>query len=157
MPRKPRAKIKAKGSLEPFPMGTPKFRSPYEARFKDPEDAKRVLIAVANFLRVDVPGNRDYDACFALGFAIESTEVRPSTKIQRMKMETRFATGSVILHVPRGKDESEEAFQARERRILAEFSTTVYEAQMRSAWEFYWALDDHGKRSLMEKYGHAQR
>lgn len=132
--------------------GSPLFRTPYEGRFKNPEEAKTVLCAVAFFLRSQKKDQNFSQSEGVLGFAIEKVEVHPSEDIQRVRMETQFASGSVILHVPKLKEESEESFNAREIQILSLFSTSVYEAQMRSAWEFYWSLDEEGKRILVESY-----
>jgi hypothetical protein len=134
--------------------GTPKFRSPYEGRFKSPEEAKKVLFAVASFLRAKSNRvNPSDDEGDFLGFAIEYTEVNPNQSLKRIRMETKFASGKVIIHLPRTPEESDESFSLREQRILADFATTIYEAQMRSAWEFYWALNDEGQKNLVEIYG----
>ena len=144
---------KSKGeSIEQSKVGTPVFHSPYEGRFRDPEEAKRVLRAVANFFRAGSANPSGGRVGGFLGFAIENTMVKPSTKISRVRLETSFASGSAILHVPRRPDESEEEFQARELRILSQFSTTIFEAQMRSALEFFWSLDEEGRKTLVASY-----
>lgn len=137
--------------IEQAKAGAPVFRSPYEGRFRDPEDAKRALSALANFFRGQ---NSDFSGRVSsfLGFAIESTIVKPSTTSDRVRLETSFASGAAILHVPRKPEESEEEFKARELHILRQFSAGIYEAQIRSAWEFFWSLDEEGRKLLVANY-----
>lgn len=124
----------------------------HDGLFSDPKQAQLVLRAVRNFLKSSSGQSADCNFDM-LGFAIEETEIEFSTSVNRLKMKTRYATGRLILVAPMKENESEESLQRRETQIMAEFSTRIYEGQMRSSLQFYRALDPDGRKTLIEEFG----
>lgn len=124
----------------------------HDGLFSDPKHAQSVLKAVRNFLKSSSGQNA---ACEfeMLGFAIEETDIEFSTKVKRIKMRTKYASGRLLLIAPMKENESEESLSKREAKILAEFSTRIYEGQMRSSLQFYRALDPEGRKVLIEEFG----
>ena len=88
-----------------------------------------------------------------LGFAIEETEVEFRSDVSRIKMQTRYAAGELLLVAPLQPNESVESLRAREAQILAEFSTRIHEGQMRASIQFYRTLNAEGRKTLMHEYG----
>jgi hypothetical protein len=60
-----------------------------------------------------------------LGFAVEETAVRFSTRVKRVKMKTKYAAGKIVLVAPMQQDESQESLRQRESQLLSEFSTRI--------------------------------
>lgn len=137
----------------PVTSGTPSFDSFHDGVFADATQARSVLAAIGKFLRAGSPPAPREDEQPFHGFAIESTRVEYRVGIQRIRMQTRFASGSVVLVVPAAKGEPEGALENRETRILAEFATTVYEAQIRSSFQFWRALDKNAQEKLLRDFG----
>lgn len=135
-----------------FKAGSPTFFSPYEARFSDPEKAREVLAAVANFFEIQKTKNERGRSLKFLGFTIERTYIKTSKNITKLKMKTDFGTGSVVLYIPRIDGETDLEFFHRELKVLTDFSSSIHESHIRSAWEFFWSLDDTGKSILLSDY-----
>lgn len=138
---------------DPVKAGTPTEASFHDGLFKSPEEARRIIKAVRKFLQSSSGHSTEGEGAALLGFAIEDTEVEFSTDATRLRMKTRYASGKLILIAPMQRDESEESLQAREAKIMAEFSTRLYEGHMRSTLQFYRTLDSAGRETLLKKFG----
>ena len=144
---------KQKTTSDPVKAGNPTDTSYHDGLFQDPGEAKKILKAVRNFL-LRTSGASPSDGNTALlGFAIEETEVEFSTQVRRVKMRTKYASGHLLLIAPITGDESEETLRGVEARLLAEFSTRIYEAQMRSSLQFYRTLNAEARETLVREYG----
>lgn len=141
-------------AANPVAAGAPSFDSFHDGVFADAGQARSVLAAIGKFLRGGSPAAPagDGDQPFH-GFAIETTRVEYRVGIQRIRMQTRFASGAVVLVVPTTQEEPESALEHRETRILAEFAKTVYEAQMRSSFQFWRSLDKNAQEKLLREFG----
>jgi hypothetical protein len=141
------------GQHDPIKTGTPTDASFHDGLFRSPQEAQQILKAVRKFLQSASGYSTEGEGAAMLGFAIEDTEVEFSKDTARLRMKTRYASGKLILIAPMQDGESEESLQAREVKIMAEFSTRLYEGHMRSTLQFYRTLDAAGKESLLKQFG----
>jgi len=143
----------SKKTVDPVKEGTPGESALHDGLFNSPDEAKLIIKAVKNFLQRSSGSADDASAHALLGFAIEETEVEFSKDVRRVKMKTKYAAGKLQLVAPMKEGESEQVLKVCEAQLLAEFSTRIFEGQLRASMQFYRTLNAEGREVLLEKYG----
>ncbi len=101
--------------------------------------------------------SRDPGEAGLVGFAIERIEVRPAHPGTVLSTETKFATGLLIVHLPRLRGEKDDDFRARELEVHSRFASSLSEAQQRAAIQFFFFLDEDARAELLKRFGGSRR
>lgn len=151
---------KSKGKLKHHmrsPIGAPEAVSFHDGIFGSKEEAVKAIASVVSFLekfsKKSTDNNKSEGKANQIGFVIENLVVSFRINIQRIKLHTHFASDTTTILYPVVGSESEEELRDLELKILNHFHSSVPEAQMRAALQFFRTLNLKARQDLQEHFG----